>query len=182
MLMIDICCGLKGASQMMTARGWNVVTLDIDPRFSPAIVADVRDWHWAGSPVDLLWMSPPCDEFAREWMPWSKTGRAPDMSIVDACRRLVDEIQPRYWVLENVRGAVPYLGTPRAIVGPFYFWGNFPAIGKPSMAGFRKKESYSSTQAAERAAIPRGISLAFALACERQSVLIDAYADRELTL
>ena len=33
MRMLDICAGLGGASQVMRARGWDVVTLDYDPAF-----------------------------------------------------------------------------------------------------------------------------------------------------
>jgi hypothetical protein len=165
MLMIDVCAGLGGASQAMRDRGWDVLTVDLDPAFGTDVVADVRTWQYSGPTPDLMWMSPPCDEFAREWMPWSKTGRPPSMELVDACRRLVREIGPRWWVLENVRGAVPYLGRPRAIVGPFYLWGVFPPLGAPRL-NMRKKESMSSSWAAERAKIPYALSLSVALAVE----------------
>lgn len=174
-VMLDLCCGLMGASAAMRERGWIVTTLDYDPKFGADITADVREWHYTGGPVDLLWMSPPCDEFARESMPWCKTGKAPDMSIVRACLRLVREIKPRYWVLENVRGALPYLGKPSTVVGPFYFWGVFPPLGNIDMMNFRNKESYGSKQPEERAKIPAQIALAFALAVERQPMLSAEY-------
>ena len=68
-------------------------------------MADLTTWSWTGEPIDLLWASPPCEEFAREWMPWSKTGKAPSMDLVNAVYRLVEEIQPRWWIIENVKGA-----------------------------------------------------------------------------
>lgn len=167
--MLDLCCGLKGASQAMRDRGWEVVTLDLDPRFEPDIVADLREWSYAGPTPDLVWISPPCTEFARESMPWSKTGARPDLSLVQAARRIVEEINPPAWVLENVRGAVPYLGPAREIHGPFFLWGRFPAPGRPVL-NLRKKESYSSAQAAERAKVPYALSLALAVAVEQQHV------------
>jgi hypothetical protein len=170
MLMLDLCSGLGGASRAMKQRGWQVVTLDIDPRFAPDVLADLREWSWPGERPDLIWASPPCTEFARESMPWSRTGNTPDMSIVNACRRIIAECDPRYWILENVRGAVPYLGKPSSIVGPFFLWGVFPPLGRIAV-NWRKKESFSSKQRAERAMIPRQLSLAVALAVEGQSML-----------
>lgn len=169
MLMLDLCCGLKGASQAMRDRGWQVVTLDIDPQFNPDIVADLREWSWHGDCPDLIWISPPCTEFARESMPWCKTGNQPDLSIVNAAQRLVQEIGG-LWVIENVRGAQPYLGPAQQIHGPFYLWTNLPPIGKP-IRSFRKKESYSGSAKAERAKIPYCLSLAIALTIEQQLVL-----------
>jgi len=171
MLMYDICCGLKGASKTMLERGWRVVTIDNDPAFDADIVADVRDWHPVGLSPDLIWASPPCYEFARENMPWCRTGESPDLSIVEACWRIIREANPRYWIIENVRGAMPYLGQPAFIYGAFYLWGFFPVLGN-IIKDYRKKESYGSQQKAERARIPSRLSLAVARAIESSRVLI----------
>lgn len=170
MLMLDLGSGLGGASQAMKERGWKVVTVDIEPDFSPDVIADLREWSWTGPRPDLVWCSPPCTEFARESMPWSRTGNRPDMSIVNACKRIVAECNPRYWVIENVRGAVPHIGKPSAIVGPFFLWGVFPPLGRIAIT-WRKKESFGSKQRAERARIPYSLSLTLALAIERQMEL-----------
>lgn len=173
MFMIDLGAGLKGASQAMRERGWDVLTLDIDPSFGCDVTADVRTWHYTGKRhVNLLWFSMPCDEFSREFMPWSKTGVEPDMSLVLACLRIRDEIQPDYWVCENTKGAIkwfkPYLGNYRFHAGPFYLWGYFPIPGRVDMRSWRKKESMSSTAHIERAAIPHSLSLAIARQIESQ--------------
>jgi hypothetical protein len=173
--MLDLCSGLGGASQAMRRRGWDVVTLDNDPCFGCDITADLTTWSWHGPRPDLVWISPPCTEFSRESMPWCKTGAVPDLSLVRAARRIVAACTPRYWVLENVRGAVPYLGPPREIHGPFYLWGYFPSLGRPVLA-MRKKESYSSDQQAERAMIPAALSDALALAIESQPMLLEVAA------
>lgn len=172
MLMLDLCCGLKGASQAMRDRGWQVVTLDIDPIFEPDIVADLRAWSWYGARPDLIWISPPCTEFARESMPWCRTGQQPDLAIINAARRTVAETPCHMWVIENVRGAQPYLGPAQIICGPFYLWTNLPPLGMP-LRRFRKKESYSSSAKAERARVPYELSLAVALATESQLVLFE---------
>lgn len=175
MLMLDLCCGLKGASQPFAARGWDVVTLDIDARFAPDIVADLRTWHWSGPTPDLIWLSDPCTEFSRESMPWCKTGNTPDLSIAQAGLRIIRDAQPRYWVRENVRGStrwvLPFLGEPREIHGPFFLWGNFPPLGRPLLR-MRNKESYSSTHQAERAKVPAALSEALAVALESQMMFL----------
>lgn len=172
MLMIDVCAGLKGASTAMVDRGWEVVTVDIEPSFSPDILVDIRAWSYDGSKPDLMWFSPPCTEFAREFMPWCKTGKKPDMSVYIACKRIIAESQPRYWIIENVKGAVPYFGKPAAIVGPYYLWGFFPPLGNVRYTA-PKKESLSSSKSAERAKIPYSLSLAVALAVEKTPALFE---------
>lgn len=170
-LMLDLCSGLGGASQAFRDRGWRVITVDNDPKFAPTVVADIRHWSWHGERPDFIWASPPCVEFAREFMPWCRRGIVPDMSITLACKRIINECQPRYWVIENVRGAVKwfnrYLGSPTLIINPYYFWGSFPPISRPKMTR-RNKESMSSTWAAERSRIPPEISKAFCIAIESQ--------------
>lgn len=179
MLILDLCAGLKGASQAMKERGWQVVTLDFDPRFECDITADVREWHYPAElpRPDFVWASPPCDEFARESMPWSKTGKIPDMSIVLACKRIIEETQPKYYVIENVRGAInyfrPHFGNYRLHVGAFFLWGFFPVPGEIKN-NWKKKESYGSKQRAERAVIPAPLSRAIAIQAESQATYLTA--------
>jgi hypothetical protein len=173
-LMVDLGAGLKGSSRVMKERGWDVITLDINPAFECDVTADVRTWHYTGlRRPDLLWFSMPCTEFSRESMPWCKTGIAPDMSLIYACLRIRDEMQPLNWIGENVRGAIKYfkplMGNYRFRAGPFFLWGEFPPLGKVDMRTFRKKESYwSKHQAEDRAVIPYSLSRAVAVAIESQ--------------
>ena len=153
---IDYCCGLKGASQAWRELGWEVLTLDIEPRFEPDIVADLRSYSYHGRRARLMWFSPPCDEFARESMPWSRTGKTPDMSIYQACRRIIRESQPLFWVIENVRGAQPYFGKSTINFGAFHLWTNIPLVRFTVHS--RKKESMSSSWKAERAKVPYKLS------------------------
>ena len=174
LLMLDLCSGLGGASAAMSNRGWSVIRVDIDPCFAPDVVANVREWSYEGSPPDLIWASPPCTEFSRESMPWCRTGKTPDMSIVLACKRIIQECNPRFWIIENVRGAIrwfqPHFGEPAARYGPFYLWGHFPPLGDFCL-DYRRKESYNSKQQAERAFIPYQLSFAVAQAVELQQPL-----------
>jgi len=157
---LDLCCGTKSATAPFRNRGGHqVIGVDVVSDFRPEIIADVREFTAIPGEYDFIWASPPCTEFAREFMPWCRTGVAPDMAIVKACARIIEIAKPKYWVIENVKGAVKYfqeigLGYPRAIVGPFYLWGNFPPLAEINRRNWRKKENRSSSADAARGAIP----------------------------
>ncbi len=175
--MLDLCSGLGGASQAMRERGWTVTTVDIDSQFSPDVLTDIRNWHYSGPQLDFVWASPPCAEFSRTDMPWIKNAPEPDLSIMRACLRIIRETKPRYWALENVRGAIkwfrPLMGNPTFSHHPWFVWGTFPPVSVV-IRQRRQKQSYSSTQAAQRAMIPYELSLAFAQAIEMQGALWQA--------
>lgn len=129
MFMLDLFSGLGGASQAMKDRGWEVVRVDIDERFNPDIIADIATFSWHGKRPDLIWASPPCTEFTKASMPWYDFD-SPDLSLVNHAKRIIRESNPRYWVIENVVGAIKFLGEPTFSIPPFFFWGYFPAIPK----------------------------------------------------
>ena len=129
-----------------------------DPQHAADVYADLTDWSWDGPRPTLVWASPPCTEFSRRSMPWTRTGAVPSLTLVDAAERIIRACQPDYWVIENVRGATRYL-TPRygrpLVLGPVYLWGQFPRFR--ARVHFWK-ERLSSAQRIRRAAIPPIIS------------------------
>ncbi len=160
--MVDLFSGLGGASAAMVDRGWRVVRLDGDPGCRPDVVADVRRVVLRCQP-DLLWASPPCVEFSREDQPWTRTGRVPSLALVEATYRWVDALRPRYWILENVRGAQRWVGPARQRFGPVYLWGNFPLI---LAVVWPWKARLSGRQRAQRAQMPYELSVAVAASIE----------------
>jgi len=168
MLIIDCCCGLKGASQAMAERGWQVITIDISPRFKPDYLMDIREFNWHGPQPDLIWCSPPCTEFSRDLLPWFREKKIPDLSIMQACRRIIHDAKPRYWIIENVRGAIkwfePILGLPKYSCKPYFLWGYFPDINHVKL---NHKNTDIIRSPANRSKIPYKLSAALAIAIEK---------------
>ena len=197
---LDLFCGAGGAGMGLHRAGFEVVGVDINPqpyypftfRQGDALDADLEGF-------DLVWASPPCVEFAKTdkrcWYPDAPT---PSMELVDAALRIIAQVQPRAWLLENVRGARPWfrahvgpsglrLGAPVLQSPPLYLWGSPPPGLLLPSPGHGHKE-YQSRRSDDprarrlssddrrrqlRAVIPYCISYAVARAVER------SVADRE---
>ena len=147
---LDLYCGFGGWSDGLAAAGFKVNGVEIEPEIAglykhEVLVADVTTLN----PLDYLGYdvivgSPPCRNF-------SKVGRVvghnwkipPDpegegMRLINAFLDFVELAQPRYWVMENVPEAVPYVRKHRGIeprtitrLGKNMrraIWGNFPAF------------------------------------------------------
>lgn len=154
MRVLDLFCGLGGFSDPFRDRGHEVVTLDIDSRFKPMVLADVRTVSYPSlppldKPFDVVLASPPCQMFSfaysfNEWPPpWDQTAEA--LGLVACTFQLIAGIQPRFWVMENPHGrlaAEPFINPPRETIvlcafgsrwkKPTDLWGRWPGkIGRP---------------------------------------------------
>ena len=170
MRMLDLFCGLGGASAAFRDVGWEVIGVDIEPKFHPEIVADLTNWHWEGGKVDLIWASPPCTYFSRHGQPGLFPNEPePSMDLVNATYRIIREVTPAWYVIENVKGAIPYLGKPKQTILAVCLWGFFPPLGKfNKWVGYKACHHYkddaknawrpSTRDPAERAVIHPAIS------------------------
>jgi hypothetical protein len=125
---LDLFSGLGGWSAPFVERGHEVITVDIDPRFKPDIVADILEWTPQGS-YDVVLASPPCEMFSTGgWHQhsWRMHGdkafgsnvyeplderalyaRALVLRTVDL---IVNVIRPEFAIIENPRGLLRQLG------------------------------------------------------------------------
>lgn len=148
---LDLCCGKGGWTIGIQATGWDVIGVDIKNWCYPGrlLIQDVRtmDGTRFRGVVSLVVASPPCQEFSYRSFPFNRCRYLrdhvpPDTTIWDACVRIAREAGAPL-VLENVRGAVRYMGQPANRYGPFYLWGDgVPALvldGRGVTKGFGKK-------------------------------------------
>jgi len=176
MKVLDLFSGLGGFSQAFKDRGHEVITVDINPAFKPTICTDIlkMDISVLGDGYDVILAAPPCTEFSRESMPWSKTGNEPDLSLVFKTIKIINRLKPRWWVVENVRGAIRYFdaifGSHKRIGGR-YFWGRFPLFYVPHDVAYGKEKlPPSPDRAAIRSKIEYEISLSLCKAIETWSM------------
>lgn len=162
---LDLFCGTAGATAAFRgAPGWQVIGIDNDLRSAADVVADVRRLPLQGR-VDFVWASPPCQEFSL--MPPGRAGRRPSLELVFATLNVIRDLRPKFWIMENVVGAIPFLGAPLQKIGPFCLWGYFPHIDAPLDVVTHRKMVPDRRTAAARAAVPYALSQAVHQAVER---------------
>jgi len=161
---LDLYAGTGGATAAFRDRGWRVVGVDLDRRHRPDVVADAAELPLAGA-VDFLWASPPCTEFSDANPRVRPPDRRPSLELVVAALEAVRRLRPRFWIVENVRGAIRFLGIPVQKIGPWCLWGYFPPIRvRWSMQTYRKWAAGRSAVA--RARVPYDVSAAVCEAVE----------------
>lgn len=182
-LAIDLFCGLGGWTEGLLAegyrvRGYDIEAHDYDGERYPAelVLRDVLTINGAELAEDpalaLIVASPPCQEYSYMAMPWSRAKakaaaiRADETgaelkrlnALFDACFRLQREASDAAgrhvpMVVENVKGAQPWVGRARWSFGSYYLWGDVPAlmpapIRARKVPGFRFDGSGRSFQTA----------------------------------
>jgi len=168
LLHVDLGTGLGGWTEPFRDSDlWRSVGVDIRDDLEADIVGDIRHLPIGASP-DLLTMSPPCTEFSRWMLPWLDEPN-PDLSLVEACLDVVEELEPEWWALENSRGLHQYWRDADQHVGPFYLWGNLPPIEADVPHG---KMQVSGERPEERAKIPYELADAVRREAEQQRRLI----------
>lgn len=182
----DLCSGLGGFSEAFAQAGWTTIRIDnskLVQHVPFTLDLDVRQWaDWADDlpKPDVIVASPPCVEFSNGFHGPRPTALRsgedfePDMSIVWACKDIIDTFKPKYWVVENVAGAIKFFqdgllfphGSPFGFwsqkIGPLFLWGNFPRIILPLDWTYSKasKDVWSSDplRANKKALIPFEVS------------------------
>ena len=154
-LAIDLFCGLGGWSEALLAEGYDVVGFDIerheygDQKYpGQLVIQDVLTLHGSQfKNAALIVASPPCQEYSYMAMPWKlakakaaairadTTGKKlEDLNrLFNACFRIQAEASlaaGRHipMVVENVRGAQPWVGRALWNFGSYYLWGDVPAL------------------------------------------------------
>lgn len=142
-LAIDLFCGLGGWTEGLLAEGYNVVGFDNERHVygdacypAQMVLQDVLTLHgrqFRGAA--LIVASPPCQQYSYRAMPWkrAKALPPPNNELFDACFRIQKEAIDAAGhfiplVVENVKGAQPWVGRARWHHGSYYLWGDVPAL------------------------------------------------------
>ena len=167
--------------QAFKERGHDITTVglcgDVD------IIPDIRDFHTTEH-YDFMTFHPPCTEFSKaNWRLGKCKDRTPDMSIVEACFRIVQEAKPTYWMIENPQGCLRhFIGRPQYCIRygdyghycqkPTDLWGVLQWFGSYQKnnvpLGVHNNTAYSvgPRAADKRAMIPYGLCMVLCKAIE----------------
>lgn len=113
---LELFCGTKSFSKVMTKHGYETFTVDNEPKFEPDLCIDIMQLtpqmilEKYGQP-DIIWASPPCTCFSvASICHYWKDGKPKCQKTLDAIELvkrtlwLIDELKPKYWFVENPRG------------------------------------------------------------------------------
>jgi len=201
MKVLDLCSGLGGFSEAFVAAGHEVLRIENNPLLAEVPHTDIIDLFDVRDlleenvadngdaflrNVDIILFSPPCYEFSLAFdaprAVWARENAGipyePSMDLLECGMEIIELLKPKYWIIENVRGASPYfsqlLGRARQINEAYFFWGNFPSFVPetfPSKA--EKDERWNPLRANVRGKIPIEISEALLAAIESQKCILD---------
>lgn len=154
-LCIDLFCGLGGWTEGLLETGWRVVGFDIeqhvygDMRYPAQLVLqDVLTLHGSQfRDAALIVASPPCQRYSYMAMPWTRAKAQAAAIRADASGAMLADLNALFnacfriqreaceaagrhvpMVVENVKGAQPWVGRARWSYGSFFLWGDVPAL------------------------------------------------------
>jgi site-specific DNA-cytosine methylase len=160
-LAIDLFCGLGGWTEGLLAEGYYVVGFDVDRHVygehkypAQLVIQDVLTLHGRQfKDAALIVASPPCQEYSYMAMPWTRAKQRAaeyrsgvrdvrDLNrLFDAAVRIGREAGVPT-VIENVRGAIPWVGRSRWNYGSYHLWGDVPALMPMTMKRGQKVEGF----------------------------------------
>ena len=102
--LLELFSGTGSIGKAFREAGWEVVSLDMDPKARATITADFMEWSWCEfgtTHFDSIWASPPCTEYSIA----KTTGKPRDMEkadkIVQRTLECIQYFMPKTWFMEN---------------------------------------------------------------------------------
>lgn len=146
-LCIDLFCGLGGWAEGFLAEGYDVIGFDIERHDygtggypGQLVLQDVLTLRGSQfKDAAVIVASPPCQAYSYMAMPWKRAKeqakeRRENIAsflalncLFNACFRIAHEAGVPL-IVENVRGAQPWVGRSAWNYGSFHLWGDVPAL------------------------------------------------------
>lgn len=124
MRLLELFCGTKSVGKVAEKRGWEVISLDFNPKFNATITEDIMEWDYTAYPpdyFDVVWGSPDCRTWSfatagkyrtkdeiygheDEHQAEATLGGAMIMRTLE----ILKYFQPPKWFIENPRGLLQY--------------------------------------------------------------------------
>jgi hypothetical protein len=110
MRLLELFSGTGSIGEAFKKHGWEVTSLDIDPKSGATIVADILSWNYAVYDVgyfDAVWASPVCTHYSCARTN-AKTPRDLEGSdaMVQRVLDIIDYFQPVVYAFENPRSGL----------------------------------------------------------------------------
>jgi hypothetical protein len=122
MKILELFSGTKSITKIFDKEGYESFTIDMDPSLQPDLCIDIMQItpemiiEKFGRP-DVIWASPPCTAFSvasigthwtggkEAYIPKTEFAKL-SQEIVKHTLYLIEELQPKYWFIENPRGVL----------------------------------------------------------------------------
>lgn len=154
---IELFSGHKIVSSVFEKHGYNMISIDNNPKLNPAICCDILELDYKTLPgsVDFIWASPPCTTFSRaapiyHWLKSEVKYRqynytpltefaGKSLAILKATVNLINFYYPVPFIIENPVGRIHHF-TDMKKLGHYRFFVNYASFGHPF-----SKETYLFT-------------------------------------
>lgn len=118
MKMLELFSGSGVMADAFRTEGYETITVDIEKKYNPDITADLSIpeeiivyLEQQGWKPDVIWASPPCTTFSvASLRHYWKDGKPSNektlhgISLVKNTIKLIEQIKPKFWFIENPRG------------------------------------------------------------------------------
>ena len=155
--LLDLFCGVGGWSKSFASRGWHCVGVDIESLGYPYELVQCSVLDLSADFInsfDAITASPPCEEFARAWLPWLRGDKVPAQWAVNLlewsvklCDRPARIVECSNFSARHVPGATRFES--------YALWGDVPLL-MPQL--HRGKMAKSGMKPELRAEIPPALA------------------------